>query len=322
MQFAREFLAFSAITICCAIKFPCEFAFDRVNGYSCRVVNFTNVNRHAYITKVIASHLFKADNHFRNRSRESVVRVTIWNETVHYLPGNLTEEFPYLKNLHVKKCGLKALTRSTEYHGLRKMYFGFNEIDHIPVNYFWHYCKLQILSLYGNRIHDIPKTAFRDLRSLSSLSLGSNLLRDLHPKSFENCRSLEFIDLDHNFLGSIESNLFANLAKLKGIYLRNNNLISIGNGFLSTSHSNLTFALFSNNPCIKDSFNLTAVQPYNDFGHLQMLFVRDCSAPLVMTTTPVAPTTPKLLKKPKHKTQRIYFFENCTWHAPEHHRYL
>lgn len=313
---------FFAITSCSAINLPCEFTFNRTNGYSCRVVNFTNVNRHAHIESVIGDHLFQTDKNYRSRTKESVIRVTIYNATVHYLPGNLTEVFPHLKSLHVKKCGMKGLTRSTEFHGLRKIYFGFNEIDRIPVNYFWHFCRLEILSLYGNRIHDIPKMAFRDLRSLSVLSLGSNLLRELHPNLFVNCTNLEYVDLDHNFLERIESNLLANLTNLKGVYLRNNNLLSIGNEFLATNYLTLNFALFNNNLCIKESFNETAEKPKNDFAFIAKIFENDCSPPIVITTTSPRPTTTKPRKKPKHQKERIFYYEDCKWHAPSNHRYF
>lgn len=322
MQFVLELLTtLFAITFCSAIKFPCEFLFDHTNGYSCRVVNFTNVNHHAHITSVIGDHLFQTDKNYRNRTKESVTRVTIWNATIHYLPGNLTIEFPQLKNLHVKKCGMKGLTRSTEFHSLRKIYFGFNEIDHIPVNYFWHFCMLQILSLYGNRIHDIPKMAFRDLRSLSTLSLGSNLLREIHPNLFDNCLNLEFVDLDHNFIEKIDSDLLANLPNLKGIYLRNNNLVSIGIDFLSTNN-NLAFALFINNLCIKESFNQTAVKPFNDFDYFRMTFEKNCSPPIVITTTTPRPTMPPRRKKRPHQKGRIFYYDDCQWHAPPSHRYF
>jgi hypothetical protein len=318
MRFVLEFLSIYTITLCKAIELPCNFTFSHVNGYSCHVVNFTNLNRHAYVTKVVGNHPFLNEHHYttyHNRSGESVVRVTIWNEKVHYLPGNLCLEFPHLKNLQVKKCNLKALTRSTELNGLRRMYFGFNEIDQIPVKYFWHFCRLQILSLHGNKIHEIPKMAFRDLINLSSLSLGGNLLRDLHPNLFVNCISLEYIDLDRNFLNVIEADLFANLTMLKGVYLRNNNIMSIGNNFLSTN--DLAFALFTNNVCIRESFNRTAVQPYNDFGYFKMIFKRDCSPPVQLTTETPPPTTTQLTKKPEYQRQKIYYFENCKWYAPE-----
>lgn len=323
MRFVLEkFVTIFVISSCLAIKFPCEFTFDHINGYSCRVVNFTNVNRHAHIESVIGDHLFQMDKNYRSRTKESVIRVTIFNATVHYLPGNLTEVFPHLKSLHVKKCGMKGLTRSTEFHGLRKMYFGFNEIDRIPVNYFWHFCKLEILSLYGNRIHDIPKMAFRDLRSLSVLSLGSNLLRELHRKLFDNCINLEYVDLDQNFLERIDSELLANLPILKGVFLRNNKIFSIGNDFLSTNDLTLKFALFVNNFCIKESFNKTAVKPYNDIGYIQNLFEKDCSPPLAITTTTPRPTTTQPRKKPKKPKDRIFYYESCQWHAPENHRYF
>lgn len=308
-----------------AVNLPCEFDFNSVNGYTCTVVNFTNTKEDAYITKVIGEHLYKSDENYRNRSNESVVRVIMWNANITYLPGNLTVVFPLLRMLLVKKCGMKGLTRATEFHTLRKIFFGFNEIDRVPVNYFWHFCKLEMLSLYANRISEIPKMAFRDLISLKRLSLNSNRLKRLAPDLFDNCTNLEYVDLDNNFLTSIDGRLFANLTKLTRIYLRNNQIRSIGDDFLADV-TNLQFALLQNNTCIDESFPempLTASPNLNPLEHIQSVFKRDCTPPVEITTSTIAPRTTKPRKKQKYQPQKIYYFEDCKWHAsaPGHRYY-
>lgn len=302
---------------------PCEFNFDYQNGYSCKAVNFTNVNRHARITKVIGRHLYQTDTNYRNRTNESVVRLVMYNAIVPYLPGSLTEVFPYLKTLQVKKCGLKSLEKNSEFQSLIKLFLGFNEIDRIPVNYFWHFCKLQILSLYGNRISTIPKMAFRDLISLKRLSLNSNRLKELEPNLFDNCLSLEYVDLDNNLLEYIDGRLFNNRTNLKILYLRHNQIDSIGNDFLSTMPA-LEFALFQNNTCIDESFPETplAKRDKSPLEYIQSVFRDDCTPPITTSTTTQRPTTTIPRKKPKYRGKRIYYFENCRWHAPSGNRYF
>lgn len=325
MQFVLEIFIIALITLNCAIDLPCDFNFDQQNGYFCRVVNFTNEAKHVYVTKVIGSHLYQTDRNYRNRTNKSVVRVVMWNTTVHFLPGNLTIVFPHLKILHVKKCGLRKLTRHMEYHALRKFFLGFNDIDHIPDNYFWHFCKLEILSLYGNRISKIHKMAFRDLISLKRLSLGNNRLTALNPELFVNCSSLEHADLDNNFLEQIDGRLFTNLTSLKRIYLRHNHLYSIGNDFLSTL-LNLEFALFENNACINVSFPEFKWNQQKSLESIQSAFRENCTIPVVITTASASsmrPTTkPPPRKKPKRMPQRNYYFENCKWNTPKGHRYF
>lgn len=299
-----------------AVDLPCVFDFKVDSGYICQVVNFTNTNRQAYVTRVTGDHR-------QDRSLESVVRVTMFNASIHYLPGNLTEIFPQLRVLLVKKCGMKGLTRATEFHGLRKIYFGFNEIDRIPVNYFWHFCKLQILSLYGNRISDIPKMAFRDLISLERLSLNNNRLKRLAPDLFDNCTNLVYIDLDNNLLTTLDGRLFADRLKLTRIYLRHNQINSIDDDFLATL-TGLQFALFQNNTCINESFPempLMSPPSLTPLAHIQSVFKLNCTPPVMITSSTIAPTTTKPRKKPEFSKANIYYFENCKWHAPSNNRY-
>lgn len=317
----------TVIKTCLAIILPCDFNFNIVNGfslgYSCRVVNFTNSNSFAQITDVIGDHKDETGNNYRKRSNRSVVRVTMWNATIDYLPGNLMEWFPHLKVLLVKKCGMKSLTRGEELNGLRKIYFGFNDINRVPVNYFWRFCRLEILSLHGNNISDLPEMAFRDLISLKRLSLGSNVLKQLNPTLFDNCTSLEYIDLDKNFLTHIDGRLFSNLAQLSRIYLRSNLINSIDNNFLS-GLPQLRFALFQNNSCIDESFPETPEPTQNPLTYIQSVFDSKCSPPPLITTTTPQPTTPAPRKKPTYQNQshKIYFFENCKWQTPKGHRYF
>lgn len=314
-------LVLRALLVVCAIKFglsidlPCEFDYDSQSGYYCKVVNFTNDNQGAHVDHIIGDHI-------RERSTLSVIRVIMFDLTISYLPGNLTERFPHLKNLQVKKCGMKNLTRRHELHGLRRIYFGFNEIDHIPVNYFWHFCKLEILSLHGNRISSIPKKAFRDLQSLQRLSLNGNLLKEIHPNLFDNCKNLEFIDLDNNFLKIIDGSLFTNLTMLTNVYLQNNNIIFIGNDFLSTL-PRLKVALFQGNKCINESLPKISIgSDRSPLEYIQSIFQEDCSPNLPTTTTTPRPTTTPPRKKPKHEAQKIYYFDNCEWQAPKGSRYF
>lgn len=305
-----------------SLRLPCNFNYERQSGYICRVDNFTNVKRNVYIEQVIGIHHNQSDKNYRDRPLESVVRLVMWNLRVHYLPGNLTEHFPYLINLQVKKCGMKSLTRGEEFHGLRKIYFGFNEIDRIPVNYFWHFCRLEMLSLYGNRISSIPEMAFRDLKSLKRLSLNDNMLKELNPILFDNCKSLEYIDLGNNLLEKIDSNLFANLIKLSRINLRNNTLKSIDNDFLSTL-TGLKVLLLQDNKCINDSFNEIQTSKQTPLAYFQHIFRENCSHPIALTTTSPRPSTTKPRKKQIYnRNQKVYYLENCQWKVPKGHRYF
>lgn len=317
MHFVLQmFILYLAIrTEISSVELSCKFTYDRENGYTCKVGNLTILKRHQRISRIIGDHLYQSDIDNRNRSHRSVQRVIMWNTTVHYLPGNLTEFFPHLRTLQVKTCGMKSLTRATEFHGLRRIYFGFNEIEHVPVNYFWHFCKLEILSLYGNRISDIPKMAFRDLISLRRLTLNSNRLQWLDSRLFDNCKNLEYVDLDNNALEIIEGGLFQNQSKLSFVSLRNNQIVSIGDDFIK-GLLKIKSVLLRNNFCIDRSF------PEISLDGLQRIFIQDCSPILTTTTMPPPPSTTPKRSKPKYKKKKIYNFDNCEWSTPKGHRYF
>lgn len=264
-----------------SITLPCIFEFDHKTGYTCNVKNFSNTNPSAHVTRVTGDHLYKGDKNHRNRSDVSVNRILIWNEVVHYLPGNLTAIFPHLRNLQVKKCGVKGLTRQIEFRQLRKMYFGFNDIAFIPGDYFWNFRQLEILSLFNNKVSDIPATAFRDLISLKRLTLNSNRIKKLDPDLLKRCTNLEYVDLGNNLLEHIDGGSFKGLQKLTQIFLHNNRIDSIGNDFLS-SLPRLELAMMDGNKCINESFAKTSSALLE---HIQSVFRNNCSPPYKQTTS-------------------------------------
>lgn len=312
---------FLTINQCSSVELPCEFSFEPDKGFICRVYNFTNSKLVVHVSRVTAKETNEVGQHFLKHPEISVSNVIMWNLDVQYLPGNLTSIFPYMKSLQVKKCGLKGLTRGEEFHALRKMYFGFNEIEHVPVNYFWHCCKLEILSLFGNKIGGIPKMAFNDLISLRRLSLSSNRIRSLDMKLFDNCTSLEFVDLDNNLLEFIGNSLFQNLQKLSQINLRHNRLRFIGNGFLG-SLSSLQLVNLKGNVCIDETFPGKSPSR-KTLKYIQSVFLRNCSVPSAMTSTTRRPTKEPIRGKPKYEAQKpIYYFKDCKWQTPSEHRYF
>ena len=261
-----------------AITLPCEFSFDNKYGYKCRVGDISIDSHHIKITKIGGDHVHEK-NKF-NRTDRDVLCVIMYDRKIDYLPVNITFYFPLLKTLQVKKCGLKALTRPQDFRTLRRLYFGFNEIKNIRESYFWHFCRLETLSLHGNQIKSIPLRAFRDLISLKRLSLNGNHLKSIKSILFANCLNLEYIDLDNNALSYIESSLFQQQSRLKYLLMRNNQIKAIESGFLSTlvlqinsNEINLVDVLFDGNNCIT-KFRYPRDGDYNV---LQNLFSLNCS---------------------------------------------
>lgn len=297
------------------IELPCEFSFDNKYGYTCRVSNFSNTIQYSNVTKIHGEHLFKDDKNHRNLHDFDVYRATFWNLTIDFLPANITNHFTKLRTLQVKQCGLKDLTRSTDFIKLRRLYLGFNEIKNIPTTYFWHFCHLEVLSLFENKIASIPLMAFRDLISLKRLSIHGNRLQAIDSRLFVNCVNMEVVDLDNNELKAIDGNLFADQKRLRKIFMRGNQLVSIDTNFLE--NATLSVGDFSKNPCIDFS-----LPEDGDYERLQKVFLKHCTPPVEPTTLAPKTTTLKPRKKPKYDTSSIIYFENCSWHVREEFEHL
>lgn len=297
-----------------AINLPCEFSFDTHYGYTCRVQNFSSTQS-ANVTKIIGEHLFKDDKNHRTLHDFDVYRLTFWNLEIFYLPANVTLHFTKLRTLQVKQCGLKGLTRSTDFIKLRRLYLGFNEIKNIPTTYFWHFCQLEVLSLFQNQIASIPLMAFRDLISLKRLSLNGNRLKSIDSRLFANCVSMEVVDLDNNELKAIDGSLFADQKRIRKIFMRGNRLESIETDFLE--NATLSVADFSKNPCIDFS-----LPQDGDYQRLKRVFLKYCTPPAEPTTMAPTTTTLKPRKKPKYVSSPIIYFENCNWRVREEFEHL
>lgn len=291
------------------IELPCDFSFDRKFGYTCRVFNFTNVDKKAQISIITGNHLCKDDKSHRGRSDSDVHRLVLWNEKINYLPGNLTSHFTMLRTLQVKSCGLKALTRSSELDNIRRLYLGFNEIENIPQMFFWNFCRLEILSLHKNQITTIHPKAFRDLLSLKRISLNDNQLESIPSQLFENCINLEVVDLDNNKLNSINGDLFTNQPHLREVLLKNNVLTAIESHFLSrVINLQLSSVQLINNVCINFTY------PHDgNYETMQRIFIENCEPPPITTTVVTRTTVYQQTPKPKYKTPKFLYREKCKW---------
>ncbi|KAG5682907.1 hypothetical protein PVAND_012225 [Polypedilum vanderplanki] len=303
---------------------PCEFVFEKKFGYTCKVTKeFDSTNKFINITGIIGDHC-AIDKTF-NFSNKDVIRVMFFDRQILYIPANINQQFPSLKTLQIKKCGLLELTRENNFHSLRRMYLGFNKIKNIPKMYFWHFCRLEILSLSVNQISNIPQMAFRDLINLKRLSLNGNRLMTIDPLLFVRCTKLQYVDFDNNQLQSIDGDWFAKQSKLYKVSLSNNGIQYIDTQFFSSWQSmNVPqtkinrYVIFKNNSCIDFSFNNES-----NFEQLLQIISDNCSIPL--PTTPAITTTSKAnsrTKKPKYKPKQVLWFDFCEWNIQKEFQYL
>jgi Leucine-rich repeat (LRR) protein len=289
----------------------CEFSYDKKFGYTCRVSHFATNRTKVNIKSINGTHLSRLHDF-------DVFRATFYNLHLAYLPANLTLHFSNLRTLQAKNCGLKALTQSSDFFRLKRLYLGYNAIEIIPKVYFWYFCRLEILSLFSNKISSINSLAFRDLIQLKRLSLNKNRLTSINPRLFSNCVNLEMVDLDNNQLTVLEGDLFRNLTRLRQIFLQNNHLASIESNFLMLDHATVSLLLLRNNSCIDFSYPKDG-----NYVNLQKIFIENCIAPcLIVTQQKPKYDKHRRTKKPKFKKSNIIYSENCTWHIYKNYSHL
>lgn len=98
------------------------------------------------------------------------------NDKVKYLPKDIGDKFPSLKEFWALSCGLTVLR------------------DH----YFKNMANLLNLNLFGNKITTIEPAAFKDLVSLEKLWLENNLIETLDGRTFATMVNLKQLDLHQN----------------------------------------------------------------------------------------------------------------------------
>lgn len=98
------------------------------------------------------------------------------NRDVKYLPKNIGEKFPNLKEFFAISCGLTVV---------RDFYFKDMK-------------NLQFLTMTFNKISIIESEAFRDLISLERLWINDNLIETFHNKLFATMVKLQELSVDNN----------------------------------------------------------------------------------------------------------------------------
>ena len=122
-----------------------------------------------------------------------------------FLPTNISQHFPALRDLAVTSSGLM-------------------QIDSIAFR-FMH--NLKVLNLTSNKLQEIQPGTFDQLKLLESLDLSPNNLKTLETRTFTELGKLQILNLTGNRLKAISTNLFEPLKVLKSVNLTNNVRINL-----------------------------------------------------------------------------------------------
>jgi insulin-like growth factor-binding protein complex acid labile subunit len=149
-----------------------------------------------------------------------VYRVTFENnQDVSFLPNNMAQAFPNLKEIIAKNSSLKPHIfkdlKTMKVLDLSNLQLNSTDILDLP--------NLEKLDLSHNSIHALNEDSFINLPSLKVLNLANNEISSINPKAFDNLQNLESINFQNNQnLPEIDQNiLFKNNPELKSILVTN-----------------------------------------------------------------------------------------------------
>lgn len=170
---------------------------------------------------------------------------------IEYLPIDIVEVFPNIKDIHAIDCSLKALYKKN-FRGLVKidgLLFDKNQISYIEEDAFDDLVNLRLIFLANNRLKtwSLPENVFSKVTNLTSVLMNNNNFDSLDRNLFKNNLKLKHLILSENNLKSIPSDIFLFNVNLKLLSLDNNQLEELPFTLLSNTIS-LDHANFSSNP--------------------------------------------------------------------------
>ena len=182
---------------------------------------------------------------------ENIEKLSIVDQQTFFLPGNLGEHFPELRELSIVSSGLFELEA-----------IAFRNME-----------KLASLSLQDNKIYEVPAGAFAELSSLIDLDLSFNKIENILAGAFRGLASLENLNLGGNALAAISSGMFEGLQNLKELLIHENKLNAIAVDFSKVFPQALTIDL-SDNECIDMRF------PNQSLEMIREKIISSCIAPV------------------------------------------
>lgn len=109
---------------------------------------------------------------------DATVKLVFEDLQIEYFPRNLHKTFPHLTQLHIRKCGMKAISRR-DFVGLEN---------------------LERIDLDGNELTSLPRNLFTYMRDLKKISFAHNQIEIISTEMFKPFvgRSLKLVDFTGN----------------------------------------------------------------------------------------------------------------------------
>lgn len=223
-------------------KFNCETSDDLV----CKAsgLKIRNLN-----TKIVRIDRGTAE------SNEKIKSFVVNDQHIEFLPLELAEIFPNLKEVFVINSQLKMLTSNdfNNLENLKTIIITNNKISSIEENIFNNLSSLEILDLSANGISHFPPNIFARLIRMKTLNLSDNQLGHFYSSSLPPVNKIEVFSISNNVITNFDKKVLRYLRKVKKIDLTRNICIdekfdrSYENATEAFTHMTKTVQLICNN---------------------------------------------------------------------------
>lgn len=202
------------------VNFECEFKETSID-YTCFPKNLKVTNENIILANAIGKHVLK-------KRSDDVTTVIIEDQTMKYIPKELSRVFPKTKDLIVENSKLSKLNRPPlESLDLRVFVVRKNEIESIAPDTFDDNTELSIIDLSQNDIQKLPDNLFEKLKNLKIVSLSNNKIKSLSVRLIPKINHIEKFIISNNKLQSIDPRITNRLANVAHIDFEKNDCIDM-----------------------------------------------------------------------------------------------
>lgn len=208
-----------------------------IDGYKCNAQELKIVHSKTKIVKV-------GGVHFPGCDINNVTTFTVINQTMNFIPSELSIVFPQLETIFIFQSKLMLLQRQS--------FEGLVQITSITLQY--------------NNLSFLDEGAFDDVKRVKFIDLAHNNIKQLPSRLFSKLSQLETLILSHNFLKELKSDLIIS-KNMISIFKADNNQIKMINPQVLKFLRNAKTIDFSSNECIDLKFEriMHDVLSFTDF---------------------------------------------------------
>ena len=190
------------------------------NDYTCKAENLQVVTENSTIGSI-------KGNHQRGKRDTDVTSLAVTDQTMKFLPHELSKFFPRLIKLSIENSKLSKINKFafTGLPDLKELIITGNSIAEIEPGSFDHVHQLKLLDISRNHIHQLPLRAFENLHNLRTLNLNNNAIKSLNSDVMPDQSKIKIFTIKGNKLETVDPRIFKQLTNAETIDFTGNKCV-------------------------------------------------------------------------------------------------